>query len=297
MTAITFASHTSIKDVEVGSALTARMTADGHMPGVRTDAQSGEAVMMGVMTVTVSGLSQRALTAMWLRADIDGDGSGRRKAAPDKKGIRYGVGNSRQIRNCPRNCKWRATLRCHCPDAGMGRRRQAVTRESGDLPSKSMIATRAGCPGRSVLMAEADALAGIVPFSLVQSAPHQVLICTSCRQKGQACRPGNALIAQLRAAFVAAGLDQSFEVSGTDCMAGCDYPCAVAWRAAGKATWLFGDIDGDTDIVDLVAFAQLYQQLDDGWCRAADRPGKLGRRTLARIPAASSVARPRGVPC
>ncbi len=29
-----------------------------------------------------------------------------------------GVGKSRQIRDCPRNCERRATLRCHCPQTG-----------------------------------------------------------------------------------------------------------------------------------------------------------------------------------
>ena len=253
--------------------------------------------MAGLMTGNGVGLSQRALTAPRLTADNGWDGSGRRKAASDEKGIRYGVGNSRQIRDCPRNCKRRATLRCHCPQNGMGRRRQALTRKSGDLPSKPMIATRAGCPGRSVSMAKRGALAGIVPFSVVQSAPHQVLICTSRRHKGHACGPGIALIVQLQAAFAAAGLAQGFQVSATECMAGCDHPCTVAWRAAGKATWLFGDIDSGTDIADLVTFARLYQHLGDGWCRAADRPSKLARSTLARIPAAIGVAPPIGEIC
>ena len=124
-----------------------------------------------------------------------------------------------------------------------------------------------------------------------QSAPrHQILVCQSCRHKDSPCRPGLALLEKLRAAVsLAKGLAADFEISGTACMAGCDRPCTVAWRATGKATWLFGDIDPDADIDALVEFAALYQRLEDGWCRAADRPGKLANATLARIPAALIV--------
>lgn len=72
------------------------------------------------------------------------DGSRPNHARPGEKGIRCGVGNSRQIRDCPRNCKRRAT-----PDAtGLmqaGKAGQAQTRESGDLPSKSATTGR-GAP-------------------------------------------------------------------------------------------------------------------------------------------------------
>lgn len=124
------------------------------------------------------------------------------------------------------------------------------------------------------------------PYAVAQTARHQILVCQSCRHKGDACRPGLALLERLRSAIAAAGLGDDFQVSGTACMAGCDRPCTVAWRATAKATWLFGDVEPEADIDDLVAFARLYRQLEDGWCRAADRPGKLADTVLARIPAA-----------
>ena len=72
------------------------------------------------------------------------DGSRPNHARPGEKGIRCGVGISRQFRDCPRNCKRRAT-----PDATgplrAGKAGQAQTRESGDLPSKSATTGR-GAP-------------------------------------------------------------------------------------------------------------------------------------------------------
>lgn len=120
---------------------------------------------------------------------------------------------------------------------------------------------------------------------------HRITICTSCRHKGTQCRPGYELIERLRQAMALAGdtVPASFEVSGVACMAGCDRPCTVAYHGPRKATYLFGDIDPNTDIEDLVVFAKQYAYLHDGWCSSVDRPGKLRKSTLARVPAATTV--------
>lgn len=132
-------------------------------------------------------------------------------------------------------------------------------------------------------------------YSVAQSAPHQVLVCKACKHKGEACKPGFALLKKLRAAIDAAGLGAEFEVSGTACLAGCvaEYgkPCIVGYRATEKATWLFGDIDPDQPLDDLVDFARTYAALDDGWMMGRDLPEGLCDTTLARIPAAMIVTR------
>ncbi|MEL7219203.1 MAG: DUF1636 domain-containing protein [Pseudomonadota bacterium] len=117
---------------------------------------------------------------------------------------------------------------------------------------------------------------------------HRITVCTSCRHKHTDCKPGYALIERLRAAIEAAGdaVSEDFEISGVACMAGCSRPCAVAYHGTRKATYLFGDIDPDEDIEDLIAFARQYSVLHDGWCSSVDRPGKLRKTTLARVPAA-----------
>lgn len=116
---------------------------------------------------------------------------------------------------------------------------------------------------------------------------HRITICTSCKHKGTQCRPGYELIEKLRRAMSAAGdtIGDDFEISGVACMAGCDRACTVAYQSTRKATYLFGDIDPETDIDDLVAFAKQYSYLHDGWCPAVDRPGKLRNTALARVPA------------
>ncbi|MEL6689418.1 MAG: DUF1636 domain-containing protein [Pseudomonadota bacterium] len=117
---------------------------------------------------------------------------------------------------------------------------------------------------------------------------HRITVCTSCRHKGTECRPGYELIERLRAAIAAADtvLPEDFEIAGVACMAGCDRPCTVAYHGSKKATYLFGDIDPDTDVEDLITFAKQYAYLHDGWCSSVDRSGKLRKSTLARVPAA-----------
>ncbi len=117
---------------------------------------------------------------------------------------------------------------------------------------------------------------------------HRITICTSCKHKGTQCQPGFELIEKLKTAIQAAGdtITDGFEISGVACMAGCDRPCTVAYHGSRKATYLFGDIDPDVDVDDLVAFAQQYAHLHDGWSSSVERPGKLRTSTLARIPSA-----------
>lgn len=89
-----------------------------------------------VNVAVLETLSECGLTKLTGGGIFAHDGSRPNHARPGEKGIRCGVGNSRQIRDCPRNCKRRAT-----PGAtGLiqaGKAGQAPTRESGDLPSKS----------------------------------------------------------------------------------------------------------------------------------------------------------------
>ncbi|MBO9477209.1 DUF1636 domain-containing protein [Shimia sp. R11_0] len=122
---------------------------------------------------------------------------------------------------------------------------------------------------------------------MTRNTSHRITVCTSCRHKGEDCRPGYELIAKLRRAISEAGdsIPEDFEISGTACLAGCDRVCTVAYHATRKASYLFGDIQSDDDIDALVDFAKQYAYLHDGWCSSIDRPRRLRKSTLARIPA------------
>ena len=74
-----------------------------------------------------------------------------------------------------------------------------------------------------------------------------------------------------------------YEVKLTECMSGCTKPSTVAFRAAGKTAYLFGQIRAD-DLADLIAFAKAYQGSADGTFADARIFGDLRHKAIARIP-------------
>ena len=88
--------------------------------------------------------------------------------------------------------------------------------------------------------------------------------------------------ATLSEALVLAGLTAN--VALVDCMSGCSRPSTIAFRAAGKTAYLFGDITAQ-DLPDLLTFARLYAASADGTFADARPVGALRSKALARIPA------------
>ena len=107
---------------------------------------------------------------------------------------------------------------------------------------------------------------------------HRVVICSTC----DGC-DGKAFAVQVRVALAKAGLD--FEVCDFDCMSNCDRPLSVAFKADDKATYLFGDVAPARDLADMVAFARMYANRDDGWIEDARGAGQLRHCLIGRVPA------------
>lgn len=102
-----------------------------------------------------------------------------------------------------------------------------------------------------------------------------LIVCTSCHpDKAQ------ALIARLAQAL------PHYTIGGTTCMSGCTRPGTIAFRDDNKASYLFGDIDPDGSITDIITFAQLYASTPDGWIDDARSLGALRTKAIARIPVA-----------
>ena len=105
---------------------------------------------------------------------------------------------------------------------------------------------------------------------------HHLMVCAACHGAEKAA----ALIARLAQAL------PEFTIGLVECMSGCTRPGALAFRADGKASYLFGDIDPDAGIGDIVAFAGAYHSAPDGWITDARRFGTLRHGAIARIPVA-----------
>jgi predicted metal-binding protein len=86
---------------------------------------------------------------------------------------------------------------------------------------------------------------------------------------------------RLRAALADGGI--AARVRLTDCMSGCTRPSTVAFRAAGKVAYLFGDLT-EADLPDLLTFARLYATAPDGTLADARPLHALRTKAIARIP-------------
>lgn len=73
------------------------------------------------------------------------------------------------------------------------------------------------------------------------------------------------------------------QVLEIDCMSGCTRDQTVAFRAAGKTAYLFGNITA-ADLPDLQNFAQAYAASPDGSFADARILGGLRTKAIARIP-------------
>ena len=104
---------------------------------------------------------------------------------------------------------------------------------------------------------------------------HKISVCRTCRA-------GQDELAQVLAKALD-GTGLAYAVSETECMSGCTRPSTVAFRAAGKTAYLFGDIT-EADLPDLVSFARLYLAAPDGNLADARSLGDLRLKAIARIP-------------
>ncbi|WP_293574204.1 DUF1636 family protein [Phaeobacter sp.] len=103
-----------------------------------------------------------------------------------------------------------------------------------------------------------------------------LLICSRCHGSRAARQLKSALSQQ-----VASGT----RFRAVDCLAGCDFPPAVALQAPDKASYLFGGIGSAEEISALAAFSHQYADSDSGWTSNSERPAALDGKALARLPA------------
>ena len=114
-----------------------------------------------------------------------------------------------------------------------------------------------------------------------------VTICRTCRPEGApetAERPGAILGRAVRDALsaIAAPL---VEVRAIACLSACSRACSAVVAAPGKFSYVIGDLEPQ-DAEALLAFAFKHAESADGIPAWRDRPVKIRKSTIARVPAA-----------
>lgn len=115
----------------------------------------------------------------------------------------------------------------------------------------------------------------------------EVIVCSTCRRPGTergAPADGQRLLEAIEAELRAS--PAPLRVRAVACMSGCSRACTVALQAAGKASYLFGELPPDAETAaQVLACAGLHAISADGQLDRAARPERLRNGILARLPA------------
>jgi predicted metal-binding protein len=121
---------------------------------------------------------------------------------------------------------------------------------------------------------------------------HCLFVCTTCGSKWEDGRrigtsEGERLLQELQALHQEWDLATEFPIQAVGCMSACSRSCAISFAAAGKHTYLFGDIapqDPSIALSNILDCAEKYYQHPTGVLPWAERPAPLKQGILAKIP-------------
>lgn len=116
--------------------------------------------------------------------------------------------------------------------------------------------------------------------------PSTVLtVCRTCRPEGadpNDVPPGEELGRRAAAALRDARPDR-VEIRAIACLSACKQACAATVAAPGKFSYVVAGLTPD-DAEALVAFAGLHAEAPDGVPPWRERPGKVRKNTISRVP-------------
>ena len=110
-----------------------------------------------------------------------------------------------------------------------------------------------------------------------------VLVCQTRRRTDlpdQAVRPGAQPPAKLDNAELPAGV----RVRGVDCLSNCKNGCTIALQAAARWTYIYGNINQESDFEQLCEGIAGYSDSEDGIVPWKQRVALFRKNSIARIP-------------
>jgi predicted metal-binding protein len=121
------------------------------------------------------------------------------------------------------------------------------------------------------------------------SEPVTIYLCITCRRKtgeaeGAFDLPGRILAARLAQRMTRRGGNCAINVVPVECLAVCKRPSTLALTAAGKWTYLIGDLDPEAHVEEILAAAESYGASADGIVPWKERPPTFRKGVIARTP-------------
>jgi predicted metal-binding protein len=116
-----------------------------------------------------------------------------------------------------------------------------------------------------------------------------IFVCTTCRRGTEALEPlesrsGFRLHALVAEALAAGDPERRLGVQPVACLSNCSEGCNAAFAAPGKWTYVVGNLDPETDIAAILAFARQHRDHPEGVPVWRDRPECIRKGVAARVP-------------
>lgn len=96
-----------------------------------------------------------------------------------------------------------------------------------------------------------------------KSSTQHLRQCQTCCHTGQACHPGLTVLNKLRFSIGLLPHTEGFEISGSTEIETCQRPCHLVWRISATESWLFGDVEPEADIDNLIHRSMARTAADD----------------------------------
>lgn len=106
-----------------------------------------------------------------------------------------------------------------------------------------------------------------------------LLVCVTCKSDEEP--KGAALFAALEARLAT---EPDIALKAVECLSVCRRPCTVALAAAGKWTYVVGDLAREIHIEDIVVAARRYAASRDGIVPWRERPLAFRKGVVSRTP-------------
>ncbi|WP_235507410.1 DUF1636 domain-containing protein [Acidovorax sp. Leaf78] len=126
--------------------------------------------------------------------------------------------------------------------------------------------------------------------ALTPSHTTDVIVCTTCRPAGASRdlpADGELLFEAVQAAQLGddAGTWAQVRVRGVACLSSCSRACSVAFQAAGKHTFVFGDLKPDEETArHVLDCGAMHATAVDGMLNRNERPERLRSGIVVRLP-------------
>ena len=294
-TVTSFAARTTVEQVEEGLALAPKFDADGLIPCITTDANSGEVLMLGhmngealqkTMTTGRAHYWSRGRQCLWRKGETSGlvQEVVEIRIDDDQDAVWLRVRVAGSGASCHvgyRSCFYRSVE----PGGPSGEPARLVFTE----PQKTF--------DPKAVYGDAPTIHASRPTRLPKMrAPHDsalasctLHVCTSCRAPGSPREPresraGFRLYEELRATLREGPNGSHVEVRPAECLSMCKRPCGIALSSSGAWTYLFGDQRPGENARDILECVSLYIGSADGFMPRERRPKSCRASVLGRVP-------------